>query len=124
MSQQKCDRKFRLTSADYACTMAAALRESFGTQRSSAKAVAGVSGANERAARNWLDGKNGPNGCHLIWLMHHSDSVLLTVLSLAERRELVERLNIETVWVQIQELVDRVVRAGAQGSSRTPRARE
>ena len=45
--------------------------------------------SNERAVRNWLEGKNGPSGSNLVVLMRHSDRVLRTVLELAYRRDLV-----------------------------------
>jgi hypothetical protein len=49
------------------------------------KTVVALTGANERAVRNWFDGKNGPSGKHLIELVRHSDAVLEAVLILAGR---------------------------------------
>jgi hypothetical protein len=38
-------------------------------------------GANERTVKNWLSGRYGPCGSHLIVLMRHSDEVIESVLS-------------------------------------------
>jgi hypothetical protein len=65
-----------------------ALRTEFGGGPSGLKTVARFTGANERAVRNWFEGKNGPSGENLIILIQHSDTVLKTVLSLADRRGL------------------------------------
>jgi hypothetical protein len=46
-----------------------------------------LTGANERAVRNWFEAKNGPNGEFLIALCRHSDQVLETFLFLAGRKD-------------------------------------
>jgi hypothetical protein len=43
-------------------TIASALKTEFGGGPSALKAVARITGANERAVRNWFEGKNGPSG--------------------------------------------------------------
>jgi hypothetical protein len=70
-------------------TIASALKAEFGGGPSALKSVARITGANERAVRNWFEGKNGPSGENLIILVQHSDTVLQTVLGLANRRDLV-----------------------------------
>jgi hypothetical protein len=40
------------------------------------KTVAGWTGANERTVKNWVSGRYGPCGSHLIMLMRHSDEVI------------------------------------------------
>jgi hypothetical protein len=67
--------------------------------------VAQLTHTNERAVRNWLDGKHGPSGSNLVILMRHSDRVLRTVLELADRRDLV--LAAELTGLR-QRLVDAV----------------
>ena len=52
------------------------------------KVVARLTGANERAVKNWFDAKNGPSGENLIILLRHSNEVLEIVLQLADHREL------------------------------------
>ncbi|WOH50676.1 hypothetical protein [Bradyrhizobium sp. sBnM-33] len=46
------------------------------------KTVAGWTGANERTVKNWVSGRYGPCGTHLIVLMQHSDEVIESVLSM------------------------------------------
>lgn len=103
MSLTKKDRKIRsisgkdLPSGDggiigsgrFAEVIADALRREFGGTRSAVKSVAGLTGANERAVKNWFDAKNGPSGEALVSLIRHSDEVLESVLLLAGRGELV-----------------------------------
>lgn len=54
---------------------------------SAGKTVVALTGANERAVRNWFEAKNGPNGEFSIALCRHSDQVLETFLLLAGRRD-------------------------------------
>jgi len=65
--------------------IAIALRADFGASAAAVKRIARFTRANERAVRNWFEGKNGPSGEHLIRLMQHSDAVLGAVLSLCNR---------------------------------------
>ena len=72
----------------FAEAIALALKADFGASPSAVKRVARLTAANERTARNWFEGKNGPSGENLISLMHHSDAVLGVVLSLSNRAPL------------------------------------
>jgi hypothetical protein len=74
--------------ARFAAAIAAALKREYG-ERGGIKIVVGQTRANERAVRNWFDGRNGPSGEFLVALCRHSDEVLETVLLLAGRQELV-----------------------------------
>jgi len=65
--------------------IAEALRADFGTAPAAVKRIARLTQANERAARNWIEGKNGPSGIHLVCLMQHSDAVFGRVLELSGR---------------------------------------
>ncbi len=76
------------TRPPFAQAIALALREEFGGGPSAVKAVAGLTRSNERAARNWFEGKNGPSGESLIRLLQHSDVVLRAVLDLAGRQDI------------------------------------
>lgn len=67
-------------------TIAAALRREWGTTPSARKEVGRITQANERAVRNWFDGRNGPNGENLMSLIRSSDAVFETVLALSGRR--------------------------------------
>jgi hypothetical protein len=97
MSFTENDRKFRSKSgktfpmagsaafgaASFREAIADALRQDFGGSTAAVKRVAQLVHANERAARNWFDARNGPNGDHLLSLTRHSAAVLETVLGLS-----------------------------------------
>src|SRR4029079_14867964 len=91
MSLTKTDRKSRssggktLHAERFADAIARALHREFDHTHSAIKTVVALTGANERAVRNWFDAKNGPNGEFLIALCRHSDQVLETFLLLAGR---------------------------------------
>jgi hypothetical protein len=102
MSPTKRDRKIRTNSGrtfqsndrrigagGFAAAISAALHRDFGGTRAAVKSIVGLTGANERAVKNWFAGYNGPSGEFLIALCRHSDEVLETVLRLAGRTELV-----------------------------------
>ena len=71
--------------ARYRMAIAAALRRDLGQTHQSIKTAMRWTGASERAVKYWLSGERGPSGEHLIVLAQHSDAVLLTLLTLAER---------------------------------------
>ena len=75
--------------ATFAESVGSALRSEFGNQPSMLKTVAKLTQSNERAVRNWFEGKNAPNGENLVILMRHSDAVLKTILGRAGRQDLV-----------------------------------
>jgi hypothetical protein len=51
------------------------------------KTVMRWTGANERTVKNWLAGRRGPRGEHLLALIRHSNAVLETILELACREQ-------------------------------------
>lgn len=108
MSLQKDDRNFRLASSEYVSAMADALRSAFGDSRSAIKTVARATGANERAVRNWFEGKNGPSGHHLINLIRQSDAVFDVVLALSGRTTLLDNLHTTAICTQLRALLDRL----------------
>ncbi len=69
--------------------IAATLKTEFGGSPSAIKTVSRLTQSNERAVRNWFEGKNGPSGESLISLICRSDAVLKAVLTLAGRGDLV-----------------------------------
>ena len=91
MSFAKSDRKNRsihgktLHAERFSDAIARALHREFDDTHGAIKAVVALTGANERAVRNWFDAKNGPNGEFLIALCRHSDEVLEAVLKRAGR---------------------------------------
>ncbi len=88
-----------------AIAIAAALREDFGNTPSALKTLARLTRSNERAVRNWYDGKNSPNGENLIVLMRHSDLILRTVLALAGRHDLVVAVGLAGLRRQLMDAV-------------------
>ena len=88
-----------------ASAIAAALEGEFGNTPSALKTVARITRANERAVRNWFEAKNAPSAENLVILMRHSDLILRTVLTLADRRDLVMAVGLVSLR---QHLVDTV----------------
>jgi hypothetical protein len=72
---------------DYVSAVAAGLRRQLGDTHQAVKTVMKWTGANERTVKNWLAGRYGPNGEHLICLFRHSSEVLDASLRLAGRDE-------------------------------------
>lgn len=115
MSLSENDRKLRsksgktfheeITSASFAGVVAAALKTEFGGTPSSMKTVSQLTRSNERAVRNWFDGKNGPSGENLVILMRHSDLVLKAILGLAERQDLVVAIGFASLRRQLVDAV-------------------
>lgn len=103
MSFTKNDRKIqsgsgktfpKITSEVLADVIAQALRAEFGASPSSVKTVARITHANDRAVRNWFDGKNCPSAENMVVLMRHSAIVLKAVLELADRPDMILAVGI------------------------------
>lgn len=74
-----------LGAGEIARAISDALHLEFGNSHAAVKLIVRATGANERAARNWFDGRNAPNGESLIALCRSSDRVLEAVLVLSGR---------------------------------------
>jgi hypothetical protein len=120
MSFTKKDRKIQsetgktfpaITAETLAHAIAAALRAEFGATPSSVKTVARLTHSNERAVRNWFDGKNGPSADNLVVLMRHSNIVLKAVLELADRPDLVLAVGILGLRDQLVDVVAAIDKA-------------
>src|SRR4029079_17357247 len=72
----------------YPSAISAALRNELGNSHRAVKTVMRWTGANERTTKNWLAGRRGPRGEHLLRLMRHSDATLEAVLQLAGREQI------------------------------------
>ena len=81
--------------------LALALKAEFGAVASSIKTVAKLTNSNERAVRNWFEGKNSPSADNLVILMRHSDQILRTVLELADRRDLMLAVGLSGLRAQL-----------------------
>ncbi|MBA3054269.1 MAG: hypothetical protein FP826_04900 [Sphingomonadales bacterium] len=114
MSFTEKDRKLRskpgnsfpeLSPSTLSAALALALKTEFGALASSVKTVARLTNSNERAVRNWFDGKNSPSADNLVILMHHSDQILRTVLELADRRDLVLAVGLSGLRAQLVDVL-------------------
>jgi hypothetical protein len=82
---------------NYVTVVATCLRKELGDTHQAVKTVMKWTGANERTVKNWLGGRYGPNGEHLIRLFRHSDEVLDALLRLAGREEVTATPELVTV---------------------------
>lgn len=64
-----------------------------------------LTGVDRRAVKNWLDGKNGPSGEHLVILARHCDRVLEAFLVMATRSELVKAKRLEDARQKLTEIL-------------------
>ena len=85
--------------------IATALKDEFRGTPAAIKTVAQLTRSNERAVRNWFDGKNGPSGENLILLMRHSNLVLITILGIVDRRDLVVSVGLASLRRQLVDTV-------------------
>jgi hypothetical protein len=86
--------------------IAQALHAEWGASSSARKTVGRITNANERAVRNWFEGRNAPSGENLVSLIRHSDAVLETVLVAADRKNLLPQIHLTRLKVRLQDLLD------------------
>jgi hypothetical protein len=79
----------------YAERIAEVLRRELGDSHRAHKTLMRWTGANERTAKNWLSGVNGPSGEHLLRLMRCSNQVFECVLVLSDRQPILSRRKLE-----------------------------
>jgi hypothetical protein len=120
MSLTKNDRKHRSKSGNsfptmtvptgpkFVAAVADALRAEFGNSAGAAKRIGRLTASNERAGRNWLDGKNGPSAENLVALMSQSDHILRAVLDLAGRSELTLATDLSDLRRMVRRLLQRL----------------
>lgn len=89
-------------------TIAAALRDEWGSSPSARKAVGLITRANERTVRNWFEGRNGPSGANLVLLIRHSDAVFESVLKAAGRRPALTAIRAAALRGQLRSLLDQL----------------
>jgi hypothetical protein len=117
MSLTKKDRIVRSVSGitfpqgGFANAIAAALHRQYGGTHAGVKTVVALTGANERAVKNWFAAKNAPSGEFVVSLCRHSDEVLETFLLMAGRekqvraKKIVDAMNrLRDVLVLLEEL--------------------
>ena len=111
MSLTKKDRIIRSVSGitipqgGFAYAIAAALRSEYGSTHAAVKTVVALTGANERAVKNWFAAKNAPSGEFLVALCRHSDEVLEAVLLMAGREKQVKAKKIVDAMNRLREVL-------------------
>jgi hypothetical protein len=93
---------------NYVTVVADGLRKELGDTHPAIKTIMNWTGANERTVKNWLGGRYGPNGRHLIHLFRNSDEVLDAFLRLAGREEFIATKELGTVYKALKEALMRI----------------
>jgi hypothetical protein len=92
----------------YASEIGNALKRELGGTHRAVKTVMRWTGAGERTVKNWLAGQIGPSGIHLIALIRHSDAVLETVLSSADRTQVIASITVVQARSVLTEALARI----------------
>jgi hypothetical protein len=100
---------------NFALVIAAALERTLRDRKTLIKTVAGWTGANERTVKNWLSGRYGPCGAHLVVLIQHSDEVLNAVLSMGRRHDLVVAQKLGDLEQRMRELTSTLKELRSRG---------
>jgi hypothetical protein len=100
----KAGRKFPAheRQADYASSISEVLRAELGSSHQAIKTLMRWTGANERTAKNWLSGANGPSGEHLLDIMRNSHGAFECVLELIDRKVVLSHRNLLEVRDALQ----------------------
>ena len=89
----------------YAETIGVALREELGDSHQAVKKLVRWTGASERTAKNWLAGRSGPSGTHLVRLIRHSDRALHAVLYLARREPTIAASKVAEAYSYLSRMI-------------------
>jgi hypothetical protein len=92
-------------SGRFAGAIAEALHRQYGATHAAVKTVVALTGANERAVKNWFDAKNAPSGEFVVTLCRHSDEVLETFLLMAGREDQVKAKRVVDATNRLRELL-------------------
>jgi hypothetical protein len=92
----------------FAEVIAEAMQAEWGTTPSARKEVGRITNADERAVRNWFEGKNGPSAENLVLLIRHSDAVLERVLELSGRHALLPAAEVFGLRDRLKAIVDAI----------------
>jgi hypothetical protein len=94
------------TKAQYAASIALALRTELGNTHQATKTLMRWTNANEKTVKNWLAGTSGPRGEHLVALVQHSDQALAAFLGMAERPHAVTASELPLLRQKLQTAID------------------
>ncbi len=92
----------------YPAAISAALRAELGDSHQAAKTVMRWTGASERTAKNWIAGRKGPRGEHLLALISHSNGALEIILRLAGREDLIAAKGLLDARDALAEMLARI----------------
>jgi hypothetical protein len=93
---------------NYVSVVAVGLQAELGDTHRAVKTVMKWTGANERTVKNWLAGRYGPNGEHLVHLLRHSDEVFNAFLRLAGREQAIAGENLVAVRYALAEALAKI----------------
>lgn len=92
----------------YNAVIAETLRTTFGGNGAAVKTVMRFTGAGERTVKNWLEGKNGPNGENLIELVRHSDEIFEALLIMSGRDDVLVAWTLVNARDKIVEMLEAI----------------
>lgn len=95
-----------LAQKDYAKGIAKALHMELGETHQATKTLMRWTNANERTVKNWMAGKNGPRGEHLVALVKHSDLALAAFLGMAGRPHALTASELPTLREKLQVVIE------------------
>jgi len=95
----------RLGAGRLAEVVSTALRLDYGDTHAATKILVGLTGANKRAVKNWLEARNSPNGDSLVALCRHSDRVLEAFLILAGREKILKTKSLIDARARLREIL-------------------
>jgi hypothetical protein len=90
---------------EIASAISRALHAEYGDTHAAIKLIVRATGANERAARNWFEGRNAPSGESLIALCRSCDRVLEAVLILSGRTDILGAKRIVDAKEQLRTML-------------------
>jgi hypothetical protein len=103
-----------------AAAISSALHKEFGDSHAAIKRIVRATGANERAARNWFDGHNAPNGESLIALCRNCDLVFEAVLTLSGRTDILHAKRLVDAKEKLREMMSLIDDIASPGNSDVP----
>ena len=84
------------------------MRAELGDTHQAVKKLVRWTGANDRTVKNWLAGRSGPSGSHLVCIIRNSDQALYALLQLAGRRKIIAATKVmaahDTLAKAVQEI--------------------
>ena len=95
----------RLDSAIFSAAISTALRRDFGEVNAAPKIIGRLIGANPRAVKNWLEGRNGPSGKSLVELCRYSDRVFESVAQMAGRERVLKAKKLIDARQQLRDIL-------------------